>query len=114
MKRGRRLLGIMAMAVLVLVAVAAISWAGVPDIVTIKNAIFVPSEGKWRVMGKAAPGNTVTVYLGGNVIGTSAPAKDNGRWRVFINRSSVVAHPGDVITATSSGGGAAADAVLIR
>jgi hypothetical protein len=116
MKRERRLVRIIAIVVLgLLISLPAITGAAKStDTVTIKFAVFVPDQGKWRVMGTAAPGNTVTVTMGRLVIGTSDPAKPNGRWRVFVKASAVVAGPGDSITATSSGGGTATEAVLIR
>jgi len=104
----------MAMTVLVLLAaLPAISWAQTTDLVTIKHAVFVPEKGKWRVSGTAAPGNTVTVSVGGSVVGISGPASPNGRWKLFVNKSTVVAVPGDSVTATSIGGGTATQAVLI-
>ena len=117
MKRGKRLIRIMAMAVLVfLVALPAFSGTPTPDKdkVKIKFAIFVPAEGKWRVSGSAAPGNTVTVSLGESVVGTSKPAGANGRWILFVDRSSVAANPGDSVTVTSIGGGTVTKKVLIR
>ena len=115
MKRGKRLIRIMAMAVLVLlVALPAFSGTPTPDKVKIKFVIFVPAEGKWRVSGSAAPGNTVTVSLGESVVGTSEPAGANGRWILFVDRSSVAANPGDSVTVTSIGGGTVTKKVLIR
>jgi hypothetical protein len=115
-KRERRLVRIIAIVVLgLLIALPAITGAArSTDTVTIKFAICVPDEGKWRVMGTAAPGNTVTVTMGKSVIGTSAPATPNGRWKVFVKDSAVVAGNGDSIKATSNGGGTATQAVLIR
>ncbi|SPP99879.1 exported hypothetical protein [Candidatus Sulfobium mesophilum] len=115
MKRERRLVRIVAVAVLVLlVALPAISWAGAPDVVTVEFAIFAQAKGKWSVKGTAAPGKKVTVQLGRSVVGTSAPTAANGNWMLSVSGSAVVANSGDSITATSSGGGSASQAVLIR
>ncbi|RPI38383.1 MAG: hypothetical protein EHM54_00555 [Nitrospiraceae bacterium] len=115
MKRERRLARIIAIVVLgLLIALPAITGAKTTDTVTIKFAIFAANKGKWRVSGSAGPGNTVTVKLGRSVVGTSDPAGSNGRWKVFVSGSAVVAGPGDSVTATSIGGGTATQAVLIR
>ena len=115
MKRERGLGRFMSVAVLVvLVALPAISWAAFADVVTMDFAIFVPSKGKWTVKGTAAPGKKVTVKLGRSVVGTSAPADDHGKWVIAVSGSSVVANPGDTVTAVSVGGGTASQTVTIH
>lgn len=115
MKRENTLVRIMAMALLLLlVALPVISWAEAPDEVTISRAICAPAKGKWRVMGTAVPGDTVTVYLDGSVIGKRAKVDAHGRWAVVDNQSAVVAAPGDSVTAISSGGGTASQEVFVR
>jgi hypothetical protein len=115
MKRKKTLVGMILMSLLVLlVALPVISRAEAPDEVTISRAICAPAKGKWRVMGTALPGRTVTVYLDGSVIGKPARVAAHGRWAVVVNNSAIVAAPGDSVTATSSGGGTASQEVLVR
>lgn len=84
------------------------------DTVGILRAVFVARLGAWTILGTGSvPGNTITVTLNGQSIGT-ANVLANGRWRLVVRGSPVVAVAGDSITATSNGQGTANRAVVVR
>jgi hypothetical protein len=85
-----------------------------PDAVTIRSATFTGRTGTWTILGTGSvPGNTMTVTINGQVIGTARVAPTRS-WRLTLRGSLLGAVPGDSIIVTSNGLGSATRAVVVR
>lgn len=84
------------------------------DVLTISSASFTTRGGTWSINGSGSvPGNTITVRLGANVIGT-ATVSPTKAWRVAVRNSLAIPAPGSAVTAVSSQGGQATATARIR